>query len=212
MLGHETVTAMLTNHVREYLPLVMQRRMAITKPDLPVTIPEKDHIYPFVLPHVAIGAYPCLFVEEMETGPRYTTKQTSAAGDVDEFEFRYVFRVWCFVNGTDYQQTAYQQKYLATSLRIALLKNRRIHETDDEKVVVDVATFRESLSGVDNDEDSNKFLAGFFTELELVATETMHPTELPPEIEAMFTVGAGLMRPHSTEPIPPTTTPLTGTE
>lgn len=209
MLGHELITAVVTTEVRNRLPRVMAARAAVKAPDLPVPTPETDYIYPHALPAQDIGGYPCLMVEELETGPRYTTRQQAPSGNLDVFEIRYLFRVWCYVRGQDYKHTAYRQKYMATSLRMALLEQRCLRETEEERAVIDPATVRESFSNVDTDDDAQKYLAGHYIEFEIVSEETLRPSNVPEDVAAVFSLQGGYMERTSTEPIPPTMTSVT---
>lgn len=212
MIGHEMMTALVTTEVRKRVPHVMRSRAAAKAPDLPVLIPETQFIYPHPLPAQDIGGYPCLMVEELETGPRYTTRQQAPAGNYDVFEFRYLFRVWGYVRGQDYKHTAYRQKYQASSLRMALLENRGLFESAEEKAVIDPSTIRESFSTVDTDEDAQKYLAGHLIEFEIVAEETLRPSTLPEDVLAVYRVELGLMGRNSSDPIPPTLTPLSDSQ
>lgn len=209
MLGHELMTALVTSEVRKRLPRVMAARAAVKAPDLPVPVPATDYIYPHPLPAQDIGGYPCLMVEELETGPRYSTRQQAPSGNLDVFEIRYLFRVWCYVRGQDYKHTAYRQKYMATSLRMALLEKRCLFESGDEKSVIDPSTIRESFSNVDTDDDAQKYLAGHYIEFEIVSEETLRPSTVPEDVAALFSLQGGYMERNSTELIPPTMTTLT---
>ncbi|MGQ3384533.1 hypothetical protein [Glutamicibacter sp. TV12E] len=206
MIGHEVITATLTETLNERVPAIMQRRMAGEAPALSVDIPKPEHIYPHPIPTQSIEGYPYLAVEEMNTGPRFTTQKVGGTGAVEVFETRYVFRVWCLVRGSDYSSTSYRQKYLATCLRAALLTRRCFLDVGEEQIKLDPQTFVESFSDVANDEENSKFIAGHYAEFELLVTET---TEFPganPELPANIKLRLGLMYQNSAEPIPPTLT------
>ena len=206
MLGHELLTALVTQRLRERVPVVMADRASKKKPELPVTGPETLHVYPHFVPAQEVGGFPCLMVEELDTNPRFTTRQVGSDGSQTLFEFRYVFRVNCFVRGTDYKVTAYRQKYMATVLRMALLERLSYYVSDSEKVIIDPLTFRESFSDVNVTEGDAKFLAGHYAEFELVSTETLQLSGMPDELAAVLTAQTGLMEKNSAEPIPPTLT------
>lgn len=206
MLGHEVITALVTRAVRDRVPETVRRRATAKTPDLPVTVPDPENIYPHPVPSQDIGAFPALMVEELETGPRYTTRQVTVSGSTDVFEFRYVFRVYTYVHGIDYRHTSYQQKYLATSLRMALLADRCLFESEEERAVIDPNSFRESFSNVARDADAEKYLSGHYAEFEIIATETSRSTEIPDEVFSELRLTTGLMHQDSTEPVPPTLT------
>lgn len=206
MIGHEVITATLTETLIERVPAIMQRRMAAQAPELPVDIPRPEHVYPHPIPTQSIEGYPYLAVEELNTGPRFTTQKVGTRGAIEVFETRYVFRIWCFVRGSDFSSTSYRQKYLATCLRAALLTRRCLFDVGEEQIVLDPQTFVESFSEVGNDEDSSKFLAGHYAEFELLVTETTEFPGVNPDLPANIKLRLGLMYKNTSEPVPPTLT------
>ncbi|MGP4995549.1 hypothetical protein [Glutamicibacter ardleyensis] len=205
MLGHEAITTLLhqsvANRLRPFMEYMI-REGGIPAGEL--RVPAVDNIYPSVVDAVALNAFPAVMIEEIETGPRSSTRQISSDGFFDEYEIRYQFRVWLYVTGANYTATSLAQKRTATALRGALLMHRGLYEKNGESAVIDPATFRESFSDITGNDGGSKFIAGSYAEFEVLVIEKLPITLDPNTLPGKLNLWVGLLDRGSEEGNPPT--------
>lgn len=193
MLGHEGVTTALYQSVVTWLPQVAaQMRVELGLDETTLQIPGTDDIHPVMEDAVQVGRFPTLMIQELETGPRSSTRQSAGSGDLDTYRIRYKFRVYMWVMGSGYRRTGVLIKRLATAVRTTLLVNKLLHEAGQESVVFDPATIKESFSDVEPDGAAN-FLAGSYIEFEVMTTELLRATVTDSGLTAKLALNVGLM-------------------
>lgn len=205
MLGHEAITTFLHQAVVNRLRPVME--FMIREGNIPsgeLRIPENTNIHPSVVDAVALNAFPSMMIEELETGPRSSTRKISSDGFFDEYEIRYQFRVYSYVTGPNYTSTALAQKRTATAVRLALLMHRGLYEKNGESAVIDPATFRESFSDTASNDGSKKYIAGSYAEFEVLVIEKLPITLDPNILPGKLNLWVGLLDQGSEEGNPPT--------
>lgn len=194
MLGHEGVTAALYKSITHWLPQVGEQMRAELGLDASgFRIPEPQNMHPAPVDAVQIGQFPALMVDEMETGPRASTRSAASMGDLDTYLIRYKFRVWLWASDPrGPRETAVAIKRLATAVRISLLVNKLIFDDKGESAVIDPKTFQESFSDVGQDK-TNRYLAGSYIQFEVMSTETLRAIGTEAGLTARIGLHVGLM-------------------
>lgn len=193
MLGHEGVTEALHQSILLWLPQVAdQMRRELGLDETTLRIPEPADIHPVMEDALQIGRFPALMIDELETGPRSTTRQSAASGDLDKYLIRYRFRIYLWVTGTGYRATGLAIKRLSTAARTTLLVNRILFDDGKESAITDPKSFKESFSEVAGS-GTAKYLAGSFIEFEVMATELLRAVGTEAGLSAGFNMHAGLL-------------------
>lgn len=193
MLGHEGVTEALHQSVTTWLPLVAaQARLELGLDETSLQIPEPEDIHPVMEDAIQLGRYPALMIDEMETGPRSTTRQAGGSGDLDTYLIRYRFRIYLYAVGSGYRATGVAIKRLTTVTRTTLLVNKILFDDGKESAVLDPKSFKESFSEVGGTAET-KYLAGSYIEFEVMATEKLRATVTETGLTARLGLHVGLL-------------------
>ena len=194
MLGHEGVTTALYQSITHWLPQVaaqMRAELSLTEQDL--QIPGVEDIHPAPIDAIQIGRFPSLMIDEMETGPRTSTRSVASRGDLDTYLIRYKFRIWLWASDPrGVRETAVAIKRYATAVRTTLLVNKLLFDNDIESAVIDPKSFKESFSDVGQNKAKN-YLAGSYIEFEISTTETLRAIGTTAGLSAKIGLHVGLM-------------------
>jgi hypothetical protein len=193
MLGHEGVTQALHQSILQWLPQVAdQMRTELGLDETGLRIPAPKDIHPVMDDAIQIGRFPALMINELETGPRSTTRQSAGSGDLDKYLIRYRFRIYLWVTGAGYRSTGAAIKRLTTAARTTLLVNRILFDNGKESAITDPKSFKEVFSDVAGD-TSTKYLAGSYIELEVMTTELLRAVGTDAGLTATFDMHTALI-------------------
>lgn len=148
MIGHEGVVRYVVRMLKDKLPATiaeLERDLGLSAGAIPRIAPKNFH--PAWEDVVAKGSFPSLMILQDDSETRNTGRQVSSYGDYDEYEWTYPLRLILHNVGAANGETELERKRLMLALRMALLRNRGLMESDDESAVIHPESLREMFNG-----------------------------------------------------------------
>ncbi|ASR84693.1 hypothetical protein FDI26_gp12 [Arthrobacter phage Beans] len=172
MQGSEGVSRAVVRRMRAAMPdklTELRTRYGATVAKLPdfVSI-EADE-----LDIMSLEEFPAMFVVPVNTSGRQDNRQTEATGTYDEYSFTYNLQIYVYARGDDYKSTSLRVKRYTLAAREVLLQQKVLLHEGGDSLTVEPRTISENYSAMGRSPEGNKFIAGAYIDVQIVAEERL---------------------------------------